>query len=178
MTIRSMLLATAAVVATSSFAYAADQQLSGTITTAGKGLDGAVVSAKRDGSNITTSVYSDAQGNYYFPPMAAGKYSVWAQTLGFEQNKVAVDLQANKRQDLALKQITDPASGITQFGYDANDNLTSVTDPRTLVTSYGYNGFGDLLTQTSPDTGITTNTLRLRRQPRHVHRTARVGEKL
>jgi len=33
-------------------------------------------------------------------------------------------------------------------------------------------------TQTSPDTGITTNTLRLRRQPRHVHRTARVGEKL
>ena len=31
MTIRSMLLATAAVVATSNFAYAADQQLSGTI---------------------------------------------------------------------------------------------------------------------------------------------------
>ena len=82
MTMRSMLLATAAVVATSSFAYAADQQLSGTITTAGKALDGAVVSAKREGSTITTSVYSDAQGNYYFPPMAAGKYSVWAQTLG------------------------------------------------------------------------------------------------
>jgi len=108
MTMRSMLLATAAVVATSSFAYAADQQLSGTITTAGKGLDGAVISAKREGSNITTSVYSDAQGNYYFPPMAAGKYSVWAQTLGFEQTKAQVDLAANKKQDLALKAITDP----------------------------------------------------------------------
>ena len=108
MTMRSMLLATAAVVATSSFAYAADQQLSGTIMANGKPLDGAVVSAKRDGSTITTSVYSDAQGNYYFPPMAAGKYSVWAQTLGYEQNKVSVDVQANKRQDLALKQITDP----------------------------------------------------------------------
>lgn len=107
MTMRTMLLATAAVVATSSFAYAADQQLSGTITAAGKALDGAVVSAKREGSNITTSVYSDAQGNYYFPPMPAGKYSVWAQTLGFEQNKANVDLAANKRQDLSLKQITD-----------------------------------------------------------------------
>ena len=48
--------------------------------------------------------------------------------------------------------------GLTLFGYDAQDNLTSVTDPRSLVTSYGYNGFGDLLTQTSPDTGVTTNT--------------------
>lgn len=57
-----------------------------------------------------------------------------------------------------LKQITDPISGITQFGYDANDNLTSVTDPRILVTSYAYSGFGDLKTQTSPDTGVTSNT--------------------
>jgi RHS repeat-associated protein len=57
-----------------------------------------------------------------------------------------------------LKQITDPASGVTQFGYDANDNLTSVTDPRTLATTYTYTGFGDLKTQTSPDTGLTTNT--------------------
>jgi len=28
-----------------------------------------------------------------------------------------------------LKQITDPANGITQFGYDANENLTTVADP-------------------------------------------------
>src|SRR5262249_53445941 len=54
--------------------------------------------------------------------------------------------------------ITDPASGVTQLGYDANDNLTSVSDPRSLTTSYAYNGFGDLGTQTSPDTGTTTNT--------------------
>jgi len=53
---------------------------------------------------------------------------------------------------------TLPASGVTLFGYDANDNLTSVTDPRSLVTNYTYSGFGDLKTQTSPDTGLTTNT--------------------
>ncbi len=57
-----------------------------------------------------------------------------------------------------LKQISDPASGVTQFGYDANDNLTSVVDPRTLTTSYTYNGFGDRKTRVSPDTGATTNT--------------------
>jgi len=107
MRMRSMLLATAAVMATTS-AFAADQQLSGTITAAsGQKLDGVVVSAKMAGSTITTSVYSDAQGDYYFPPMAEGKYNVWAQTLGYAQNKTQVDLSANKRQNLQLAAITD-----------------------------------------------------------------------
>src|SRR5215475_12010686 len=89
-------------------ASAADQILSGTIASAtGQKLDGIVVSAKKEGSTITTSVYTDATGNYYFPPMAAGKYNVWAQALGFEQTKMQVDLQANKKQDIALKTITD-----------------------------------------------------------------------
>jgi len=108
-----MLLASAAAVVAglgmTVSAQAADQILSGSIATAaGQKLDGVVVSAKREGSTITNSVYTDATGNYYFPPMAAGKYNVWAQTLGFEQTKAQVDLSANKKQDLALKAITDP----------------------------------------------------------------------
>jgi len=108
-----MLLASAAAVVaglgTSVSAQAADQLLTGAIASAaGTKLDGVVVSAKREGSNITTSVYTDATGNYYFPPMAAGKYKIWAQTLGFEQTKADVDLQATKHQDLTLKAITDP----------------------------------------------------------------------
>jgi len=104
-----MLLASAAaLLATTSLAQA-DQQLSGTITTAsGQKLDGVVVSAKKVGSTITTSVYSDATGNYYFPPMADGQYNVWAQTLGYEQVKAQVALTSNKRQDLKLNAITDP----------------------------------------------------------------------
>jgi streptogramin lyase/mono/diheme cytochrome c family protein len=106
---RSMLLATAAVLATTSFAFAADQQLSGSISDAsGQKLDGVTVSAKMIGSTITTSVYTDESGNYYFPSMAAGKYNVWAQALGFEQNKMQVDLSANKHQNLTLKTIADP----------------------------------------------------------------------
>src|SRR5258706_1343707 len=109
--VRSTLLATAAAVVTglvmTASAQAADQQLSGSITSAsGQKLDGVVVSAKRDGSTMTTSVYTDAQGNYYFPPMAAGKYKVWSQALGFERSDANVDLAANKRQNLSLKTIT------------------------------------------------------------------------
>src|SRR5947207_14964652 len=86
---------------------AAEQVLSGTITSAsGEKMGGVTVSAKRDGSTITTSVYSDEQGNYYFPPLEAGKYSVWAQALSFETSKSSVDLTAAKRQDLAIKPIT------------------------------------------------------------------------
>jgi streptogramin lyase len=110
--LHSVLLASAAAVVAglgvTVSAQAADQILSGAIaSTAGQKLDGVVVSAKREGSTITTSVYTDATGNYYFPPMAAGKYNVWAQTLGFEQTKSQVDLSANKKQDLSLKAITD-----------------------------------------------------------------------
>jgi streptogramin lyase len=110
---RSLLLASAATViaglAMTASAQAADQILSGAIASStGQKLDGVTVSAKRDGSTITTSVYTDATGNYYFPPLPAGKYNVWAQALGFEQTKAVVDLSANKKQDLALKTISDP----------------------------------------------------------------------
>src|SRR3954469_242257 len=77
----SMLLASAATVIAglgmTVSAQAADQILSGSVAWApAQKLDGVVISAKREGSTITTSVYTDATGNYYFPPMAAGKYNV------------------------------------------------------------------------------------------------------
>ena len=54
-------------------ASAADQLLAGTVlSSTGEKLGGATVSAKAEGSAITTSVFTDDQGNYYFPPMAAG----------------------------------------------------------------------------------------------------------
>src|SRR5215813_13314527 len=105
---RSILLASAALVITGFSAQAADQILSGAITSAtGEKLGGVTVSARLEGSTITTSVYTDESGNYYFPPMAAGKYKVWAQALGFETSKSDVDLSANKKQNLTLTAMTD-----------------------------------------------------------------------
>jgi streptogramin lyase len=89
-------------------ASAADQMLSGAITTAaGQKLEGVTVSAKLDGSTITTSVYTDSSGTYVFPPLPAGTYRVWAQALGFEASKGTVDLSAARRQNFALQQIAD-----------------------------------------------------------------------
>jgi len=106
---RSILLASAALVITGFSAQAADQILSGAIASAtGEKLGGVTVSARLDGSTITTSVYTDESGAYYFPPMAAGKYSVWAQALGFETAKGDVDLSAAKKQNLTLTAMTDP----------------------------------------------------------------------
>src|SRR5262252_5276006 len=95
---------------------AADFPLSGTIASpSGEKLAGVTVSAKAHGTTITTSVYTDEHGGYYFPPLPAGKYSVWAQALAFERSNGEVDLTAARRQDLTLKPMTDMERQIRQM---------------------------------------------------------------
>ena len=116
--IRGKLLASVAglVVGFAAGGASADQLLTGSITSAsGQKLDGVQVSAKKEGSTITTSVYTDQNGEYFFPAMADGKYDVWAQTLGFKTAKGAVDLTATKHQDFQLAAITDPEERIRQM---------------------------------------------------------------
>ncbi len=99
---------------------AADQVLTGVISSAsGQKLEGVTVSAKMEGATITTSIYTDEKGAYYFPPMPAGKYKVWAQALGFETAKNSVDLAAGRHQDLVLKEITDPERRYRQLPSEA-----------------------------------------------------------
>jgi streptogramin lyase len=100
------LLSTSTLVSTTGFA--ADALLSGTITSAaGEKMGGVTVSAKPAGGTITTTVFTDDTGAYYFPPLPAGKYRVWAQALSFETAKGDVDLGANKQQNFALKPMAD-----------------------------------------------------------------------
>src|SRR5438034_2333859 len=114
--VRSVLLASAAGFIMATTAQAADQLLAGAITsTAGQKLEGVTVSAKRDGTTITTSVYTDQDGNYYFAPLAEGKYQVWAQALGFETTKGSVDLTATRKHNIALKPMTDREAMIRQL---------------------------------------------------------------
>ena len=46
-------------------------------------LEGVAVSAKAQGSTMTTSVWTNQQGEYAFPALPDGRYEIWAQAVGF-----------------------------------------------------------------------------------------------
>ena len=82
--------------------------LTGTVkSTSGEPMGGVAVSAKGEGRTITTTVFTDEQGRYYFPPMEPCKYQVWAQADSFETGREQVDLSATRHQDFTLKPLND-----------------------------------------------------------------------
>jgi streptogramin lyase len=100
-------------------ALAADAVLSGTVkSAAGEAMGGVTVSAKAEGSTITTTVFSDETGGYYFPPLPAGKYRVWAQALSFATGNGEIDLAAARRQDFVLQPMTDFEQRVRQLPGD------------------------------------------------------------
>jgi hypothetical protein len=94
----------------------ADALLSGTVKSAdGKAMAGVTVSAKPDGGTITTTVFTDAAGQYYFPALPAAHYRIWAQALSFQTAKGDVDLTANGKQDFTLQPMTDAEATFKQL---------------------------------------------------------------
>jgi streptogramin lyase len=82
--------------------------LTGTVkSAAGARMGGVTVSAKLESATITTSVFTDEEGSYYFPPLTAGRYEVWAQADGFETSRGDVTLAATKHQDFTLNPAKD-----------------------------------------------------------------------
>jgi len=116
-------------------ALAADALLSGTVSSAtGQKMAGVAVSVKAEGGTIKTSVYTDKAGNYYFSPMPAGKYRVWAQAVGFETAKGEVDLAANRKYDVKLSALKDPELVFRQLpGHLALAALPEETDHDKLM---------------------------------------------
>src|SRR5438094_5386781 len=98
----------------------ADALLTGTITsTAGEKMGGVTVSAKADGSPITTSVFTDESGNYYFPPLPSGKYRVWAQALTFQAANGNVEVKKKTtRRDFVLQPMKSQEDWIRQLPGD------------------------------------------------------------
>ncbi len=84
----------------------------------GERLGGVTVSAKAEGATITTSVYTDASGNYYFPPLPEGNYRVWAQAVQFETARNNVTVGQSRQQNFVLKPITDREAWIRQLPGD------------------------------------------------------------
>ena len=105
--------------ANSGQAASASSWLTGVVKTDSGGVvAGAAVSAKLEGSTITTSVFTDEHGNYFFPKtLAAGKYRAWAQTEGYETGHAEATLAGIVHQDFTLKKLKDFSKQFTGAEY-------------------------------------------------------------
>jgi len=111
-------VALSATTLTPSAAYA-DALLAGTITAAaGEKMGGVTVSAKAERSPITTSVFTDETGNYYFPPLPNGKYRVWAQALTYQTANGNVELKKTTRRNFILQPMKTQEDWIRQLPGD------------------------------------------------------------
>ena len=82
--------------------------LTGRVTSAAEGaMEGVLVSAKREGSNMTITVVSNASGAYAFPQdrLAAGRYAVSIRAAGFvlPGPEKIVDVKAGTAAELDLR---------------------------------------------------------------------------
>lgn len=111
-------------------AHAEDVPITGYVRTGeGAGMAGVVVSAKAEGSTITTSVYTDKGGLYAFSPMPAGRYRMWAQAIGYQTAKADYELEPGKWQNFRLVANTDAEQTFRQLpGNLALDALPEQTD--------------------------------------------------
>lgn len=82
--------------------------LTGTIrSTSGSRMAGVTVSAKAVGETITTTVFTDEKGNYYFPRLQEGMYRVWAQADSYQTEHSQVKLNQTNHQDFILRPMED-----------------------------------------------------------------------
>jgi streptogramin lyase len=83
--------------------------LTGTVrSSSGAPLEGVAVSAQVPGEPMTTSVYTGADGRYFFPPMKDSKYKVWAQAVGLERADATAALASKPLHiDFTMKETTD-----------------------------------------------------------------------
>jgi len=90
--------------------------LSGTVTSQAEGpMEGVLVSAKKEGSTITTTVVSDEKGRYSFPAgrLSPGKYSLKVRAVGYDLPKKTVTVSKNTTANLSLvktKKLADQMS--------------------------------------------------------------------
>ena len=87
--------------------------LQGTVSSAQEGaMEGVLVSAKKTGSTITTTVVTDEKGHYAFPAsrLSPGHYDITIRAVGYTvEGRQAADVVAGKAApaDIALEKVTD-----------------------------------------------------------------------
>src|SRR3977135_15747 len=91
--------------------------LSGQVTSSDEGpMEGVLVSARRDGSSITTTVVSDDRGRYAFPAarLEPGRYTIAIRAVGYKLDAPkSVDVQAGATADLTLGKSKNVASQLS-----------------------------------------------------------------
>jgi len=93
--------------------------LSGQVSSAEEGaMEGVVVSAKQDGSTISISVVTDAQGRFAFPDarLEPGHYTLKARAAGYEiDGAKAADVARGReaKTDIKLKKVQDLSAQLT-----------------------------------------------------------------
>lgn len=97
----------------------AQAALAGIVSSTEEGkMEGVLVNAKKDGSTITTTVVSDAQGRYSFPAsrLEPGRYALSIRAVGFDlEGPKSAEVAAGKTAaaDLALVKTKDLASQLS-----------------------------------------------------------------
>jgi len=72
----------------------------------GNPLEGVTVSIRGEGKTFVTTVFTNQQGVYVFPPVERGlKYSLWAQAQGFQTARLDVDAGSGELQPVAGLQL-------------------------------------------------------------------------
>jgi virginiamycin B lyase len=114
----SFLVFAAPLAGTGNLAAQTGSALSGKVTAGQDTLEGVLVSAKKDGSNITVTVVSDKDGRYSFPAarLEPGQYSLRIRAAGYDlANSDPVSVAADKTAtaDLTLRKTEDLASQLS-----------------------------------------------------------------
>jgi streptogramin lyase len=106
-------------------ALAQSAALTGKVTAEQGALEGVLVSAKKDGSNITVTVVSDKDGRYSFPAgrLEPGQYAMRIRAVGYDlDNAKPVTIAAGKTAaaDLMLRKTEDLASQLSNAEWMAS----------------------------------------------------------
>ena len=72
-------------------------------------MEGVAISVRGQGQTITTSVYTNQHGQYFFPPLASGGYNIWAQAVGFQtsRSEIAISPGVAVQQNFNLTVLQD-----------------------------------------------------------------------
>jgi len=117
----------------------------------GKPLHGIAVTAQASDRTFKTTVFTDDQGEYVFPPLLAGDYKIWAQAVGSTTERAQAKLYTSKtvRQDFTLKPLENFEAEMTGVDWMASlpdDTLMHRRMKQVLfVTCSGCHGFDVVL---------------------------------